>query len=109
MNEGGCVTDCSQGSGLDVEAETGGKADGAEQTQVVFGEAFRGIADGADQLAFKVVAAAGKVNDLTGPRVFQQGVDGEVAAADIFADVGLEADFRRAAAVEIAGLGAVCG
>jgi hypothetical protein len=47
------------------------------------------------------------VHNFARPRILEQGVDRKVAAADIFADIGLEADFGGVAAIEVAGLGAV--
>ena len=48
----------------DVEAEPGGKLDGAQHPHRVFTEADVGIADGADKAAFEVAQAVDVVDDF---------------------------------------------
>lgn len=107
LDQGGGSPDCVQGGGFDFEAEAGGETDGAEEPEVILGETLARIADGADQLAGEVFASARVVDNLARPRILEQGVDGKVAAADVFADIGLEANFGRVAPIEVTGLGAV--
>ena len=94
---------------LDFEVEAGGETDGAEHTELVFGEAKGGVADGAEDFGGEVSAAV-YVVECGGCRVaglFEDGgveehaVDGEVAAEDVFAGVGGEADGVGAAAVGV--------
>ena len=88
-----------KGFGFDREIEARGEADGAEHAEFVFGEAQRGIADGADDFGVEIAASADEVEDLVGERIEQQAVDGEVAALDIFLWSFAEADLVRMAAI----------
>ena len=97
------------GGGFDFEAEAGGEADGAEQTEAVFGEALRGVADGAEAAGLEVGESVDVVDDFAGEGVFEEGVDGEVAAEDVLAGVGFEGDGLRAAAVAVGVVGAEGG
>ena len=114
LGDFGCEElDCRQCAGVDGETEPGGESDAAEHAELVLGEAEFGRADGADELLGEVFAAANEVEDggvvdlrciwgvgdLRG--VEQHAVDGEVAALDVFAGGGCEADGVGAAAVEV--------
>lgn len=97
------------GGGFDFEAEAGGKADGAEQAEAVFGEALSGVADGAEAVGVEVGEAFDVVDDLAVEGIFEEGVDGEVAAEDVLAGVGFEGDGLGAAAVAVGVVGAEGG
>src|ERR1051326_2074432 len=65
--------------GFDVETEAGGELCRAQHAQRVFDEGFG--RDGAQELSFNVGATAERVYHLARERGFEDGVDGEVAAA----------------------------
>lgn len=98
-----------EGGGLDGEAEAGGETDGAEEAEVIFGEAGGGVADGADEAGFEVGLAAVEIESVAGEGIEVEGVDGEVAAGGIVGGVGMEDDAGGAAAVLIAEIGAIGG
>ena len=93
---------------FDREVECGGEADGAEHAELVFAKPQAGVADGADQPAFEVVAAADVVDDFVGDRVEEQAVDREVAALGVVLGGG-EVDAVGVAAVAVRGVGAERG
>jgi hypothetical protein len=102
---GGC-------DGIDLEVETGGKTDSTQHAELIFGEAKARIADGADDAGGEVIAAVDEVDgggggvagSVVGEGIEEQAIDGEVAAEDIFAGVGGEANGVGTAAI---GVGAV--
>ena len=73
---------------VDREIEPGGKANGAEHPQLVFGDAGQRIANGADDAALQIRLAADVVDHLLGERVEEQAVDREVAALGVVLGVG---------------------
>lgn len=97
------------GFGLDIEREAGGEADGAEEAEVVFGEAGGGVADGADEFVVEVVAAVDEVEDLVGAGIEEEAVDGEVAAGGVAGGVCFELDGLGMAAVGVRSIGAEGG
>lgn len=106
---GGGVADSGEGLRLDLEVESGSETNGAEHAKLVFGEAEGGVADGAEDLGGEVVAAVyvvegggcGVAGLFEDGGVEEHAVDGEVAAEDVFAGVGGEADGVGAAAVGV--------
>ena len=52
-----------EGAGVESEAEARGETDAAQHAQLVFSEAERRVADGADQPGGEVVAASDEVKD----------------------------------------------
>ena len=94
--------------GIDGVVEGGGETDGAEETEPVFGEAEGRVADGAERVVFEVIAAADEVDEVTGERVEEHAIDGEVAALGVGFRGG-EDDVVRAAAVEVGAVGAEGG
>lgn len=94
--------------GIDGVVEGSGEADGAEEAEPVFGEAEGRVADGAERVVFEVVAAADEVDEVTGERVEEHAIDGEVAALGVGFRGG-EDDVVRAAAVEVGAVGAERG
>lgn len=89
---------------FDIEGETGGEADGAEEAEMVLGEALGGAADGADEFVGQVGLAIDIVEDAVGLDVEEHAVDGEVTAGGVLDGVGFELDGLGAPAV---GVGAV--
>jgi len=90
---GGVAANGGGGGGVDLEVEARGEADGAQHSQLVFGEAQVGVADGADDAGGEVFAAVNEVERGGGgvsrcERVEEHSVDGEVAAEDVFAGIG---------------------
>jgi len=74
---------------LDLEAEAGGVADGAEDAGGVVPKGA--LVEDADEARVEVRAATGQVEDLAGFGAAQaecEGVDGEVAAQEVFSDRG---------------------
>src|SRR5207249_2742783 len=74
---------------LDLEAEAGGVADGAEDAGGVVPKGA--LVEDADEARVEVRAATGQVEDLAGFGAAQaecEGVDGEVAAEEVFSDRG---------------------
>src|SRR5438552_2351347 len=74
---------------LDLEAEAGGVADGAEDAGGVVPKGA--LVEDADEARVEVRAATGQVEDLAGFGAAQaecEGVDGEVAAEEVFSDGG---------------------
>jgi hypothetical protein len=105
----GELADSGKSGGLDGISEAGGEADGADHAQLVFAEAERGLADGADEAGAEIVAATDEVENFAGARIEEQGVDGEVAAADVFFGGAGEDDVVGMPAVGIAHIGAEGG
>src|ERR1051326_3115815 len=93
----------SHGGGLDLESETRGETDGAQHAEVIFVEAARGIADGANDSEAQVFETA----DIVDRRRFhvqgveQKRVDGEVTAENVLSGVALEGDGGGGAPVVI--------
>ena len=106
---GGEAREGVPGGGFDFEAEAGGEADGAEEAEAVFGEALHGVADGAEAAGVEVGEAVDVVDDIAGEGIFEEGVEGEVAAEDVLAGVGFEGDGFGAAAVAVGVVGAEGG
>lgn len=106
---GGEAREGVPGGGFDFKAKAGGEADSAEQAEAVFGEALDGVADGAEAAGVEVGEAVNVVGDLTGEGVFEEGVDGKVAAEDVLAGIGFEGDAFGAAAVAVGVVGAEGG
>jgi len=106
---GGVGGEGGEGSRLNREAEAGGEADGAEEAEVVFGEAGGGVADGADEAGLEVVAAAMEIEGAPGEGIEVEGVDGEVAAGGVVRGVGVEDDAGGAAAILVGEIGAIGG
>lgn len=106
---GGEVREGVPGGGFDFEAKAGGEADGAEQAEAVLREALCRVADGAETAGVEVGEAVDVVGDLAGEGVFEEGVDGEVAAEDVLAGVGFEGDGLGAAAIAVGVVGAEGG
>ena len=79
----GHLADSRPGSRLNVQFESCGKADGAEQAEFVLGEPLLGVAHGAEQVAGEILTAADKIDHAIGNRVEKETVDGEVAAGRI--------------------------
>jgi hypothetical protein len=71
------------GARLNGVAEHGREAHGAQQAQVVFGEAGGRISDGAQDARGQIGLAAHMVHHLVGDRIIEQPVDGEIAALRI--------------------------
>ena len=94
---------------LDFKVEACGETYGAEHAELVFGEAQGRVADGAEDFGGEVGAAVYVVEGggcyvscfFEDSRVEEHAVDGEVAAEDVFARVGGEADGVGAAAVGV--------
>jgi len=60
----GCVAlDGGCGGGVNGEVESGGKPDGAEEAEVVFGEAAVGVADRAEDAGGEVGLSGDEVDD----------------------------------------------
>ena len=78
-------------------AEPSMEAEEAEDTQMIFGDALQRVADEADVPATKIVETAEIIEDLAGPRIGGQGVDGEVAACGVGLPVIGKRDRRPAA------------
>ena len=78
-------------------AEAGVEAEEAQDPQMILGNSLQGIADEANVALAEIVEAAEIVEDLAGPRVGRQRVDGEVAPRGIFFPVVGEGDGRAAA------------
>ena len=97
-----------EGARFQGEIQLGGEPHRAQQAQVVFGEPFRGRADGADDPRAQVGFAADPVVQLFAHGVVEQAVDGEVAAAGVGHGVA-EHDAARAAAILVIGLGPESG
>jgi len=75
---------------------------------VVFGEAFFGVADGAEAFGGDVLLAADKVEDFFGDGVEEEAVAGEIAALGVFG-CGGEADGVGVSAVGVDAVGAEGG
>ena len=58
-----------KGGGFDGEAERGGEAHGAQQAQVVLGEAHRRVADGANDSGLEIRLAVDVIADFAGGRI----------------------------------------
>ena len=80
----GVFADGGKSCGFDGVAKARGEADGAQHAELVFGEAARRLADGADGFGGKIGAAADEVEDFASVVTHQQAVDGEIAALNIF-------------------------
>lgn len=102
---GGMPADGSLGGGVDGEAESRCKANGAHHAQAIFGEAAIGIADGADEAGGKVGLPAHIIEDGLAFGVVEEAVDGEIAAEGIVLGGG-EGNGIGAAAILIAAIGA---
>lgn len=89
---------------FDLKVELAGEADAAEDAERVFPEAGGRVADSADDAGGKVFPATVQVEKAVTERIFGEGVDGEVAAGEVFLDGGAEGDVgpARAAAVGVA-------
>ena len=85
-------------SGLDVEIQHGGKAQGAQYAQRVLVKAHVGLAHAADDLIFEVLLAAHIVDQ---PRLLvpAQRVDGEIAPLHVLIEIAGEHHVVRMAAV----------
>ena len=77
MNGGFC-------GGVEGEAEVVGESDGAQHTQVVFLEAFDGIANCGDQFFLQISFSVHKVVKLFFDGVVEHAVDGKVTTQGIF-------------------------
>ena len=102
MNLGRQFLYCRHGCGIDLVIEARGKTHGAEHAQFVFRKTAFGIADGAHDSGFQVVAAADEIQDLVCFWIEHHAVDGEVAALDIFARVFAEAYLVGMTAIGVA-------
>ena len=94
--------------GLDGEAQAAGKPHGAQHPQGVLLKAAAGLPHRADDAQPEVPLAAEGVEEAAA-RMVGHGVDGEVAAGQVLADVGHKADLVRVAAVGVGALHAVGG
>ena len=91
-----------EGRRIDRVFEARGKADGAQHTQLIFAKAPFGIADGTNQLALEIFAAADEVEHaVVVERVHEQAVDGEIAALYVFARIGAVGNLVRMAAIGV--------
>lgn len=104
-DEGGVFSDRGEGDGLDLEGEGGGKADGAEEAEGIFLEAVGGCSDGAEGFCFEIGKAVHVIDDFTCFGIFEEAVDGEIAAVSVFSGSG-EGDGGGAAAVFVRAIGA---
>ena len=75
---------------------------------MIFGKAFRGIADGADQLAAEVRLAADPIVQHAGDRITEKAVDGEIPAAGVGLGVR-KGDRRWMPSIAVTSLGAKRG
>lgn len=98
------------GPGLCFDFKTGGdgEADGAEEAESVFFEAFLGVADGAEGARFEIGPAVDVVDDFAGEGILKEAVDGEVAALGVFLGRG-EFNGFGAATVFVGAIGAEGG
>ena len=91
------------GAGVDgggvgfARAEARVETEEAQDAQMVFGDALKGIADEADVPLLEIVEPAEIIEDFAGRRVGEQGVDREVAAGGIGLPVVGERHRRPAA------------
>ena len=90
-----------EGGGLYGKLQTRSKADCAKHAEFVFAETKVRIADGADQVLSQVAASSDEVENVSGLRILEHAVNGEVAAKDVFARIGGEADCVRPAAIQV--------
>ena len=102
VNSRGVPSNGDEGVGLDGVGKTSGEADGAEHTELVFGETDRWITDGADEAGVEIGATVDVVEDFAGIVAHEQAVDGEVATGDVFLGGGGVYDGIGVAAVGIA-------
>ncbi len=93
---------------LDFETEARGETRGAQDAQVIFFKALRGVADGADEPGGQVALAVDVVDDLAAGGVEEHPVDREIAALRIAARVA-EVDVHRPPAVFVRSIGAKRG
>ncbi len=97
---------CLECGGIETEGEAGGEADGAQHPEMILFEPREWVADGADNAAVEVVAAADEIDNNVGFGIEKESVDGEIAAQNVGLGAGLEADRLRSAAIEITAVGA---
>ena len=100
---GGCGVEGRLGGRLHHEAEPAGEAHRAQHAQGVLAEARRRIAHAADHAGRKVILAAIGVQQATAGMV-GHGVDREVTAREVLADVVHEGDGVRMAQVGVGAL-----
>ena len=96
------------GGRIDAETKPGGEAHTAQQAQPVLVEARGGLADGADDAGLEIRESADVVDDFAVRRVFEQAVDGEIAASSVFLGRG-EGDALRPPSIAVAAVGAEGG
>ncbi len=108
-NRGSLGGDGGAGVGVKGEAEASRKTDGAEKAEMVFAKAKGGVANGADEAAGEIVAAANEVEDFAGEGIEEEAVDGEVAAGGVSGGGSLEGDAIGPAAVGVGVLAAIGG
>src|SRR5579859_4841260 len=79
-DEGVVAADSLEGGGLDLEPEAGGEGNGAQEAEVVFAKTDFRVADGADDTALEIGAAADEIENFAGVRIHHEAIDGEIAA-----------------------------
>lgn len=117
---GGVDSDGVGGITLDDEVKPSGEANGAEGTEVVFGEALVRVADSAEASLTEIVEAADVIDDVPaggeraisvggiGKGIEEEGVDGKVTARGVGASVA-ELDGVGAAGIGVGAVGAEGG
>lgn len=108
VDVGGHRADSFRGGGVELEVEVAGEAEGAEEAEFVFTEAFEGIANSADDAFGEVLLAADVIEDLISDRIEEHTVDGEVAALGVFFR-GAEDDVLGTTAIKVGAFGAEGG
>src|ERR1700686_1608337 len=91
---------------LDGVSEAGGKAYRTQHSQFVFGEAYLGPADGANDSGVKVPASTHEIQNFIPEGIEQKSVDGKVAALDIFLSTFAETYLVRMGTVTVADVAA---
>ena len=92
------------GGRVEIEAEDGGKSQGAKDAQSILVKAAVGVSDAADALSREIVLPAAGVHE-SGLRAPGHCVDGEIPAGEVVLDLRGKADLVRVAVVRV---GAVC-